>query len=268
MQVHNYCRQLRSYFDEHRGSIRPDHVLRVDAAIDAAAKSEKFNLPDGGRILGDKDYRAIDDDLELSLPFERVALEYMPISAKGGLDDLHPTDGPFVAKTIVFLQQDETHIYGRPCWVFRHAPNKWHVYGEFALPRKGVIAERDPVLGARIFAQLENGLVARDVMDEIGATIDFLNALACSNVVTERIDPKRGAKTKGVLPFDSYHVLVIKPRASSARDGSSGSHRSPREHLRRGHIRRLESGIKIWVNATVVNAGIGYRVNKDYRVAA
>ena len=45
----------------------------------------------------------------------------------------------------------------------------------------------------------------------------------------------------------------------------SGHHRSPREHLRRGHIRRLADGRRIWVNAAIVGAGKGVGVvSKDY----
>lgn len=269
MQAHNYCRQLRGYFGEWWRKVKSEKIrLRIAGAIDGAEKSQKFQLPDGGRILGDMHYRAIDDGDRLSLPFERVALEYKPIRVAGGLDDLYPTDGPTVTRTVVFLAQDETHIYGRPCWTFRESPERWHVCGEFAIQRDQAIVDRNEKDGARIAAQMESDINPRDVMDEIGATVDFLNALQCSNVGTERMDPKHGAKVKGALPFDSYHVLTIRPSATVARDTLGGSHRSPREHLRRGHIRRLETGAKVWVNATVVNPGVGGKVRKDYRVAA
>lgn len=41
---------------------------------------------------------------------------------------------------------------------------------------------------------------------------------------------------------------------------------SPREHLRRGHIRRLEDGRKFWINAAVVAAGNGGKIHKDYGI--
>jgi hypothetical protein len=47
------------------------------------------------------------------------------------------------------------------------------------------------------------------------------------------------------------------------------THRSPREHLRRGHIRIYQSGRRIWVNSTLVNAGVGGRIStvRDLRAA-
>ena len=73
----------------------------------------------------------------------------------------------------------------------------------------------------------------------------------------------------GALPFDDYHVLTINVGGQGQREGAAnGSHRSPREHLRRGHIRRLQDGRKLWVNATVVNPGVGAKVMKDYRMEA
>lgn len=100
---------------------------------------------------------------------------------------------------------------------------------------------------------------------EARVVLGFLNALACSNVTIERGPaPKQGAKLKNSLPFDAYHTLVLRGPESASGNTGLGGHRSPREHLRRGHIRRLESGNKVWVNATVVNAGAPGKILKDY----
>lgn len=101
--------------------------------------------------------------------------------------------------------------------------------------------------------------------------LSFLNALQCVNVHIERSMPKKGnKKIKAALQFDSYHVLTIDvPGRPADLSGIGGPHRSPREHLRRGHIRRLTDGRRIWVNATVVAAGRGAGiVTKDYALRA
>ena len=101
------------------------------------------------------------------------------------------------------------------------------------------------------------------------ALLSMLNALGCSNVHIERSESKNsGKKIKAALPFDAYHVLTIDvPGRHGERTGAGGDHRSPREHLRRGHIRRLADGRRIWVNATVVSVGRGAGVvTKDYTV--
>jgi hypothetical protein len=99
--------------------------------------------------------------------------------------------------------------------------------------------------------------------------LDFLGVLACTNVSTQRYDPpKADRKIKAALPFDSYHYLVLKPHGqSTASEPLVHDHARPREHVRRGHIRRLASS-RVFVRPTVVNPGIGGRVVKDYVVAA
>jgi len=93
--------------------------------------------------------------------------------------------------------------------------------------------------------------------------------LSCRNVHTEKSLPKKtsvamNAGKKNAVPFDAYHYLVIDTAKKSESSGVGGSHASPREHLRRGHIRRLADGRRIWVNATVVSVGNGGVVEKDY----
>jgi hypothetical protein len=108
-----------------------------------------------------------------------------------------------------------------------------------------------------------------DYDDEVGALLNLLNVLSCRNVHTEKSLPKKtsmamNAGKKNAVPFDAYHYLVIDTPKKSESSGVGGSHASPREHLRRGHIRRLADGRRIWVNATVVSAGSGGVVAKDY----
>jgi len=103
----------------------------------------------------------------------------------------------------------------------------------------------------------------------IQVLLQFLNALACENVRAERSEPKSaGRKIRAALPFDAYYILTVgAPASSRASAAHGGSHRSPREHIRRGHIRRLPGDRRIWVNAAIVNAGRGAGVvHKDYQV--
>lgn len=90
----------------------------------------------------------------------------------------------------------------------------------------------------------------------------------CSNVDTEEHpEPKhlnRKRAKKGRPPIYSYHTLKIRPSKVHG-DYHGGTHRSPRLHLRRGHIRNCASGITTWVSPCMVgNADKGV-VEKDYR---
>lgn len=94
--------------------------------------------------------------------------------------------------------------------------------------------------------------------------------LGCANVRTvdnsapEKLNKNRAIN--GKFPIQSYKTLVIdagKPQA--ARDDRGGTHSSPRVHLRRGHVRQIEGGRRIWVQPCVVGSKHGV-ITKDYRV--
>ena len=94
--------------------------------------------------------------------------------------------------------------------------------------------------------------------------------LGCSNVETAD-NPAPAALNKkrtkaGKFPVLEYKTLVLKLNApSTTRQSGGGTHASPRVHLRRGHIRKIESGRRVWVQACVVGSTHGM-VLKDYRI--
>ncbi|WP_156901452.1 hypothetical protein [Azohydromonas australica] len=110
--------------------------------------------------------------------------------------------------------------------------------------------------------------------DEVTMMIQACSVLNCANVTTVdmRAEPVINRKriARGKQPFFSYKVLQLsaepQTHAVATVAGEKGTHASPRMHLRRGHLRRLESK-SIWVRHTMVNAGskLG-AVVKDYRI--
>jgi hypothetical protein len=73
------------------------------------------------------------------------------------------------------------------------------------------------------------------------------------------------------LPFDSYRFLTVlvgkKPNSDNSNVTTLGTDRStPREHLRRGHVRKYSSGLKIWINSMIINAGSESKILKTYVV--
>jgi len=108
--------------------------------------------------------------------------------------------------------------------------------------------------------------------DEALVFIQACSVINCANVTPADIEApaalNKKRKANGKQPFFSYKVLQLadERRESGARDGSGGQHASPRMHLRRGHLRRLESK-SIWVRPTMVNAESKRgAVFKDYAV--
>lgn len=97
-----------------------------------------------------------------------------------------------------------------------------------------------------------------DARDEVSMLLQTCVVLNCANVTTAEIAaPKlinRKHQGKGKPPLFSYRVLQISaPRATGVASGG-GQHASPRAHLRRGHVRRLEERT-VWVCPAMVNAG-------------
>ena len=112
-----------------------------------------------------------------------------------------------------------------------------------------------------------------DCRDEVSMLLQTCSVLNCENVETSDVLPpkflnqKRAAK--GKQPFFSYKVLQLAAGAVKARSSTpqGGHHDSPRMHLRRGHLRRLEKKT-VWVRPSIVGSATQGTVAKDYNVQA
>lgn len=247
----NYCRQaiphLKTVEQRHQDpSIRRDAA----AALNAISIASKFIIP-SGRAIVDSHLRGLDGVDELCLPFPVLAIES---TNKDG------------TRVIVLATQREDVIAMQS--VYRlGADGTWRPSCMLFMPRRDYAEDVGSGIKYPRYSAADPKCPDQIPEEASVQVLALCNALACANVHIERSPAKKGAKVKNALPFDDYHVLTISPPAGRAGPAvPHGSHRSPREHLRRGHIRRLESGSKVWVNATVVNAGIGGKVGKDYRL--
>lgn len=268
MEHLNFCRNLTKQYAAIVEVPGLDETFRarMNHAMDLAAASQKFLLPDGGLLLDDPELRAIDGNLPLRLPHHFLALEFLHADDEDRPDVL--------TKRIVFARErgDFVHLSGAG---FEAHSALWVWMPECAIPMQDYLDRSAPSGRAAVrFRPLAPWDAGPDCYPlYLKVFMCFLNALACSNVHVARSEPRKaGKKVRAALPFDAYHVLTINvPGRAGERGGFAGPHRAPREHLRRGHIRRLTDGRRIWVNATVVAAGRGAGVvKKDYalRLAA
>ncbi|NSX94442.1 hypothetical protein [Agrobacterium tumefaciens] len=114
--------------------------------------------------------------------------------------------------------------------------------------------------------------IMNDTRDEGLALLQACAVLNCENVATKDIEApaklNKARIAKGKQPFFSYKILALtadRVVAGGAGDGT-GTHASPRLHLRRGHLRRLPDKT-IWVRATMIGASSGTGVvSKEYRL--
>lgn len=220
----------------------------------------KFQLPVNGLTMGDISLKNMSNDQELRLPFPLMALEYESTD--------RPVNPEYIdySKMIVVARDADDCIFLSSVF-YSNSVKKWGFQPYCMIPKTDYIDNTGKVASFKVIAASAI-LDPTDYADEAFALFDLLNALACKNVHIEKSQSKatkQGKKVKTALPFDDYHFLTVDvPGKAGVRENwLGGSHRSPREHLRRGHIRTLESG-PIWVNACVVNAGIGSEVGKSY----
>lgn len=254
MQHLNYCRQAVKHLSwnaEHHGSpqVRSDCAV----ALHRIRGAQKFIIPSNGRVMPDVELRGL-DGTELRLPFQTIAIEFVDREGNGRITLAWETADLINMVHIVRLASEKDIGWTPTCLL--------------SMPTMRYIdASGVPVVSASDGECPD--MLAHESWAEV---LSLLNALACSNVRIELSPAKavhKAMRKKGALPFDDYHILTIDVPGRGQGDGlGQGGHRSPREHLRRGHIRRLEDGRKLWINATVVNPGIGGKVSKDYHVRA
>ena len=278
----NYCRQMTKSFHEMLSRLRgvaskaglddaheKEVRIRMQNAIDLANRSKKFLLPKGGTLFDDDELRALDENGRLSLPFDFVALEFDADSDAQELA-LSSTQKFTARKRIIFARHVEDKIVCTQVFCVDRTGN-WASFHDFAIPRTGAIGETvQRQRAVTILTHEPDNSDNNGVSHDANVVVSFLNAISCANVHIKRSEPKRtGRKVKSALPFDTYHILTVDVgrRGDYLSSAVSGTHRSPREHLRRGHIRRLADGRRVWVNATVVGAGKGAgTVKKDYKL--
>lgn len=109
-------------------------------------------------------------------------------------------------------------------------------------------------------------LIVNAMNPAVMAAYELAVLLQCQNISIAKVEPppqvnkKRKRKGKRPLP-DGYVICVSRDEKRTKYDRSDDEENrskvrtSPRTHFRRGHIRRLQSGARIWVSPAIVNPG-------------
>jgi hypothetical protein len=270
---------------------QPQYVAHACDVVQAARRAVKFVMPPNGQIFDTK-LEGLPDIVKL--PFDFIIIEYECPNDGGLATKVFGEESTQPArKRIVYAEQQEGRIIVASIVAFQdRGLDFWQVQPYFAclipkddLPSDVVVDDMPGIRGKAVdqvrVQFVDMGGAAEqyfgedwerhayvDMADETSAVLSLLEALTCKNVGMESLPVKKnkGAQARGALPYDEYYTLIVNSKARS-QDDLGGTHRSPREHLRRGHIRRLPSG-NVWVNSTIVNAGHHGKVHKMYEVAA
>ena len=261
----NYCRQVvKAFTTALEIPSLPDVMrARMNHVLDLCAMSQKFILPDEGILVWDPEFRALLDAPKLVLPYKFIALEF-------SVNDTHAP----VRRHVMFVRERDEVVHLSVARFAQHIGN-WTWLPECAISVNDYLKVNQST-GA---IELVFRPLAPDAQDPqlyhnyLDVLMSFINTLQCSNVHIERNGSRdKARKAKAALPFDTYHVLTLdvveSPYTNAANQAPGlGTHRSPREHLRRGHIVRPGLGRPYFRRPTMVNAGRGFgKVDKDYRL--
>jgi len=272
----NYSWEALDFFRKNRPLFPVGDLEALDWLSDHLMSSHKFSLPDYGNILGDGLTQSITEaGLSARLPYPSIAIEYeCPLRGPLGQGRV---DAP--KRILLGVEQEMPGLRLGAAFVCisgssrSWSPSKagyFFQYGDASKIHLVWLGESGQREKANMDAEgLDvEGLVVSTHCNEFAAGFQLLAALDCTNVSTEVIRPNREARAaRPASTLFDYHVLMIQPGAERRpSEVRGGSHASPRTHLRRGHIRRLARGPRIWVNSCVVNPSAIGTVNKDYAV--
>jgi len=215
-------------------------------------KAQRFALPDSGKVLDDG-LRGLEDGGAIHLPFSAITVEWWNDGSRYCVLALEHEETVLMMFSLC-LDGKSWAIPDAAC-IFEDIKN-----GEVSAKFVGPAAERiesQPLMHVMVLAVLE-----------------LCEALACSNVDSEVIEPfdqrKNARRIKqGKLPLYETRRLVIKAPLTRSADGhvqGDSNRQGPREHLRRGHIRRLQDGRRIWVQSCVVGSRENGVIHKTYAV--
>ncbi len=237
-----------------------------------------FAIPDGGKIF-DSGFKGLRGQ-DINLPYPVITIEFLASVADIGDDNEKIVVNE---KTVVVAWQDEKNSDIYTVSLTNYEKNKHWLRGPYGLKvpydlhNNGNPLERT-VEYIGMFPETASNLTTTQQEMFTKASFcdlsmhELLEALSCKNVeqsIHQPASPKNAQRLKPhKLPIYETRFLTIKAgkdKAESNKSDVKGNHASPRQHLRRGHIRRLEAG-NIWVNSCVVgdaNKGI---INKNYMV--
>lgn len=263
----NFCRDFIKSIEGKRQIIAYGYDISNEI-IKKMKKTTKFVIPENGKIF-DAGFKSINKE-NLRLPFDCVALEFFS------------TNKGVISKTIITANQNKDSIGAMAfCYIDDKSVNcPWcvcpvavEIHHDKIIPIQ-LSNPKEVILtnGLRQNNDYNNKDSIEDAAGIAYCVLEFIEALSCKNVSIESHAHRKKGKSKlDALPFDDYKVLCVNVNKKYDSVGNEikeqGTHRSPREHLRRGHIRRLHKG-NVWVQSTVVNPGIGGRIEKDYRISA
>ena len=271
---------------------------------DCISTAVHFQLPDNGVLLDDevKGLRGI----KLRLPFPAITIEwfctkdyntqqdlsYTPkrliyareveddilICAAAGHESGHGFESDWYPQPLIVLISKDWDAPKHACSDLTDPYDNLPKIGKTRtfkiLARHGVAM---PILFDHVSKQYGDekalAMSRHDIFSDANAVLELCEALSCTNVAAETVEKINAEKNErrkkdGKLPLYETKRLVIKAQLITGKksEPQHTDRNAPREHLRRGHIRRLPNGVNTWVQSCVVSPGSNGKIMKSYSI--
>ena len=289
----NYAAQAAKSLSSNIGEFADKDYIK--SLVTSLRSAQHFVLPDGGTIFDDKCKGLIGE--EIYLPFPSITIEYFvkdtnlatlensKIEVRKRLSIVMDTDrlGKNGTKTPSILILPLACVNNR--WVpyaFSIVIEKtWDRIKSTEVNTFAVTGRTELVMEELINKMEKEGKISKDqikgleedALNEVVPVLELLEALTCKNIKptvfqeASKANPKR--ERQGKAPIWETKILMVDTTSTKERISVGTKiegRKSPSEHLRRGHPRRLANGTKIWINNTIVGNPDNGKTNKDYRI--
>lgn len=243
------------------------HSLGVISKIKQCLEQcQNFAVEDSGRILN-AGWGQLTNDAKL--PFPAISIEYFN-------PDKTQLNKHFILATQL---PNELQIYS----FFALSNNQWHlspISGVLSINKNikksylnGDISHKTliPWMMKELDSEIIDMITALSTID-MSVVLELMEALICRNVYIETLEKGEHKKKnerrikQGKIPLYETKILVVNPAYKEIdKTDLGGTHASPRQHLRRGHIRRYAT-YSVWINNTVVGKAENGIITKSYDV--
>jgi len=229
---------------------------------------KRFSIPNLKEFEVDRYYN-LERMPSIRLPYPNICIEYKDL-----------LNGAIPSKFIIFLKERyieeyESHVISIIAMFSEET--HWNMVIPFHVLSAYWYKEILPEGGYSFILKFDEDDPRRENKDgDSGNTIyfvkriyDFLNLYYEKGIKITGMN-KRKSLGLSFKNYDEYRILELdKPANTYVRKNSGGTHASPREHERSGHWRnqRYKDGFKpIFIEKTIVNKGIGNKIEKDYLI--
>ncbi len=244
---------------------RPDAPLLPEVVLPLADEARPFSLPP--YTMSDPPFRgylfesepAVTNLDEYHQPFPVIALQFPILDVGRRMPTVAIISHDEKAEELLITQANK--LPGRSAWTWVPVGLNVVIKGPLDLNRLEI---RPHFFSELPFSPDKIQIAVNGMHSSVMAAYELAVLLQCQNISIVHVEkPKKineKRRRKGKRPLPSGYVIcvtrdVTRREYDQVENDPEHSRNKPRTHFRRGHIRRLQSGARVWVSPAMVNPG-------------